>query len=295
MNALQTFDFESQAVRSFERDGQVWFVAADVCRALGLTNSRMALQALDDDEKGVSSIYTPGGRQEMAIISEPGLYTIILRCREATKPGSLPHRFRKWVTGEVLPALRKTGRYSMRAGEGEASTFDYERIGAMARLVSEARHVYGREAARALWERLPLPQVPNPAARMMYEGRENDGPGCLAHLMCRAAGNGQSLRTVIEAAWRDGPKRSWLFERGIKVVLDARDRRGDHIAIADRHPFLQQVFAETCWADDWFLPLLSVEGAKASRRPMEFGHGVEEKSLGRVRAVLIPKLQVQLG
>ena len=85
-----------------------WFVAADVCTALGLTNSRMSIQSLDD-EKGVSPIYTLGGRQELSVINESGLYTLILRCRDAVKRGTIPHKFRKWVTAEVLPSIRKTG------------------------------------------------------------------------------------------------------------------------------------------------------------------------------------------
>lgn len=115
-----TFDFESHAVRVVMLDGNPWFVAVDVCKALQLTNSRVALQALDDDEKGVSSTYTPGGEQQVAIINESGMYTLVLRCRDAVKPGTVPHRFRKWVTSEVLPAIRKTGSY----GNTEAPSID---------------------------------------------------------------------------------------------------------------------------------------------------------------------------
>jgi prophage antirepressor-like protein len=115
--AIIPFDFEGRSVRVVPRDGEPWFVAADVCSALGLTNSRMALQALDEDEKGVSSTYTPGGPQQTAIVSESGLYTLILRSRDATKPGTVAHRFRKWVTSEVLPAIRKHGGYMVAAPE----------------------------------------------------------------------------------------------------------------------------------------------------------------------------------
>lgn len=108
------FKFEdSIPIRSLIKDGEPWFVAKDVCDALDLTNSRMALQSLDDDEKGVSLIYTPGGRQEMQIVSESGLYTLILRCRGAVTNGSNAHRFRKWITSEVLPLIRKTGKYAV--------------------------------------------------------------------------------------------------------------------------------------------------------------------------------------
>lgn len=106
------FKFESATtVRMFNIDGNPWFAASDVCKALGLTNSRMSLKALDDDEKGVSSTYTVKGSQNISVISESGLYTLILRCRDAVTPGTIPYRFRKWVTSEVLPQIRRTGRY----------------------------------------------------------------------------------------------------------------------------------------------------------------------------------------
>lgn len=109
---LSTFNFENSAIRVIAVNGEPWFVAKDVCDAIGLSNSRMALLALDDDEKGVSSTYTLGGEQDLSIVSESGMYTLILRCREAVKKGSVPHRFRKWVTAEVLPQIRKTGNYT---------------------------------------------------------------------------------------------------------------------------------------------------------------------------------------
>lgn len=113
MNALSVFSFqESHPVRVVMVDGNPWFVAKDICDALGLTNSRVSLDALDDDEKGVTSTYTPGGNQKVSIISESGLYTLILRCRDAVKHGTTAWRFRKWVTNEVLPAIRKNGEFA---------------------------------------------------------------------------------------------------------------------------------------------------------------------------------------
>lgn len=106
------FNFESECpVRAVIIDGSPWFVAMDVCRAIGIANHRDAVRKLDDDEKGVGSTDTLGGEQETTIISESGLYTLILRCRDAVTPGTIPYRFRKWVTGEVLPQIRRTGRY----------------------------------------------------------------------------------------------------------------------------------------------------------------------------------------
>ena len=106
------FSFESSCnIRAIMVDGNPWFVAADVCSAVGIKHSASAMRALDNDEKGVHSMHTPGGQQDFTIINESGLYTLILRCRDAVTPGTTPYRFRKWVTGEVLPQIRRTGRY----------------------------------------------------------------------------------------------------------------------------------------------------------------------------------------
>lgn len=107
------FSFESQAdIRAIIIDGEPWFIALDVCNALGISNNRDALLKLDDDEKNTVAL-TDGkrGNPNTLIISESGLYTLILRCRDAVTPGTIPYRFRKWVTGDVLPQIRRTGRY----------------------------------------------------------------------------------------------------------------------------------------------------------------------------------------
>lgn len=114
MNNVGVFSFQDgQQVRAIMISGEPWFVAKDVCDALGLRNSRKAIGMLDDDEKGVTSSYTPGGMQAVNVINESGLYTLILRCRDAVTPGTVSYRFRKWVTGEVLPSIRKNGIYAM--------------------------------------------------------------------------------------------------------------------------------------------------------------------------------------
>lgn len=107
----QVFNFEGHPVRVFSKEGEPWFVASDLCAALNLTNSRVALKALADDEKGVSSTYTHGGEQQLAVVSEGGMWTLVLRCRDAVIEGTAPYRVRRWVTNEVLPAVRKTGVY----------------------------------------------------------------------------------------------------------------------------------------------------------------------------------------
>lgn len=106
---LVPFDFEGSQVRVFtDAQGEPWFVAADVLSTISL--DRKALERLDDDEKGVNSIHTPGGTQEMTTVNEPGLYALVLGSRKAEAK-----RFKRWVTHEVLPAIRKTGSYAVSA------------------------------------------------------------------------------------------------------------------------------------------------------------------------------------
>lgn len=109
---LSTFNFESKSIRTLAINNEPWFVAVDVCQALGLTQTTNALRNLDDDEVALTSIKgISKGNDQVNLVSESGMYTLILRCRDAVKKGSIPHRFRKWVTAEVLPAIRKTGKY----------------------------------------------------------------------------------------------------------------------------------------------------------------------------------------
>lgn len=107
-NQLQVFTNEeiNANVRVVIKDGEPWFVAKDVCKSLELKDVSMSIARLDDDEKGTSSICTPGGQQNMSVVNEPGLYNLILGSR---KPEA--KQFKRWITHEVLPSIRKTGRY----------------------------------------------------------------------------------------------------------------------------------------------------------------------------------------
>lgn len=115
MTDIVPFVFEGSEIRTIHKNGEPWFVASDVCKVLGIANSRDAIDRLDDDEKDdVALSDTIGRQQDMNIINESGLYVLILRSRNAVKPGTLQHRFRKWVTSDVLPTIRNTGRYDPR-------------------------------------------------------------------------------------------------------------------------------------------------------------------------------------
>lgn len=106
MNNLTVWNYSNSEVRTVMIDNEPWWVLADVCKVLEIKNSRDIFARLDEDEKGVGSIDTLGGVQKMNIVNESGLYSIILR---SDKPQAKP--FRKWVTSEVLPSIRKHGAY----------------------------------------------------------------------------------------------------------------------------------------------------------------------------------------
>ncbi len=114
--SAQQFLFEDRhRIRVLERGDEPWFVAADVCGVLEIANSRDAIARLDEDEKDVATIDTPGGPQRMTVVNESGLYAVILTSR---KPEA--KAFKRWITHEVIPAIRKQGAYlapSMTPGE----------------------------------------------------------------------------------------------------------------------------------------------------------------------------------
>lgn len=104
--SVHQFPATGQTIRTVFRDGEPWFVAADLCAALEIANSRDAVSRLDADEKDVGTTDTPGGPQRMTIVSEPGLYELISQSRKSEAKA-----FRRWVRHDVLPEIRQTGRY----------------------------------------------------------------------------------------------------------------------------------------------------------------------------------------
>lgn len=119
MNTLMSFIFDEAPVRiQKDENGMLWFVAKDVCDILGIANASDSVATLDEDERGSIAITdgtSPlGGNPNMLIVSESGLYALIFRSRKAEAKS-----FRKWVTSEVLPSIRKTGGYDLRLNMDE--------------------------------------------------------------------------------------------------------------------------------------------------------------------------------
>ena len=107
MNELKNFTFEDQQIRALTIEGEPWFVGKDVAEVLGYSNSRKAIaDHVDSEDKGVTKCYTLGGTQQIAIINESGLYSLILSSKLPSAK-----KFKRWVTHEVLPAIRKHGAY----------------------------------------------------------------------------------------------------------------------------------------------------------------------------------------
>ena len=119
---LTTFNFNQVNVRTVTDDqGNPWFVAADLLEIMSL--DRKALERVDADDKGVSQIHTPGGKQNMTTVNESGMYSLVL---SSVKPEA--KAFKKWVTSEVLPTIRKTGSYSVKSIQEQSSRIPLDEI-----------------------------------------------------------------------------------------------------------------------------------------------------------------------
>jgi prophage antirepressor-like protein len=109
MSNIVPFQFGDHEIRiQVDNTGNPWWVAKDVCEVLEVKQPTRALKRLDDDEKGVISIHTPGGIQDVLSVNEGGLYSLVLGSRKTEAKA-----FKRWVTHEVIPAIRKTGQYSI--------------------------------------------------------------------------------------------------------------------------------------------------------------------------------------
>lgn len=139
MNEIQVFNnLEFGNIRTVTIDDEPWFVGKDIAEALGYSNSRKALiDHVDNEDKGVTNRYTPGGKQNLIIINESGLYSLILSSK-------LPNakKFKRWVTSEVLPAIRKTGHYETQGYAPKATS-----IGEVVNLIKITRQTMKEQGA----------------------------------------------------------------------------------------------------------------------------------------------------
>ena len=244
MTEITVFDFEDNAVRVIEIDGEPWFVAADVARVLEYRDAEVACRALDEDEKGTLNVCTPGGNQEMKGINESGLYHLVLVSR---KPEA--KRFRKWVTAEVLPSIRKTGMYAepgrIEHNKPELSNMPDRTVSQWINLIRETRLLYGRSAARNVWEQSPLP-TPNRTGispePMDGEFLQADGQAC--------------LQTILDAVYENGE-----IKRGCGVRPYSFYGK-EYLFVANSHPFLINLFKGSIFDNGKYAKaLLMTDGA----------------------------------
>ena len=152
--ALTNFTFEGCSIRAFGDFIKPLFVAADVCKALSIQNVTQALQSLAPFERSMLNIGRQGNTN---VVTESGLYTLILRCRDAVKEGTFAYRFRVWVTNEVLPAIRKAGRYEVPTGDTITNAQQVAIQQAVARRAKKTA-VYYQTIYRAIKARYQIPR-----------------------------------------------------------------------------------------------------------------------------------------
>lgn len=225
--ALQSFGFGDQLVRAVERNGVAWFIAADVCAAVDIANAGNAVSRLEDDER--DTIHTTdsiGRRKEMVIISESGVYALVFTSRKESAK-----RFRRWVTQEVLPAIRTTGRYEVATEndnkpqparildlEGALGTADDRHaIKTALMTINTYTALYGQQAGRDMLKKLgfPVPGIDLPPSGPATGAAMVSGPveGDL-HQWATAAGLKGSTRDATHVRELYGHYSRWCSKVG---------------------------------------------------------------------------------
>ena len=155
--ALTNFTFEDCSIRVFGDFIKPLFVAADVCKALSIQNVTQALQSLAPFERSMLNIGRQGNTN---VVTESGLYTLILRCRDAVKEGTFAYRFRVWVTNEVLPAIRKQGFYAVQKEQNSSLITNVQQVAIQQAVARRAKKtaVYYQTIYRAIKVRYQIPR-----------------------------------------------------------------------------------------------------------------------------------------
>ncbi len=197
-NQPTVFTFDKMDVRVINKDGEPWFVAQDVCEALAHSDTSMAVRRLDEDEKGTSNVCTLSGIQEMLTINESGLYSLILTSR---KPAA--KRFKKWVTAEVLPSIRKTGSYTVGQPQPPVALPDFTNPAIAARAWAEQF-----EAKAQAQEQLAIAA---PKAQALDRISQAEGEKCISD-----AAKAMQMQPSKLFDWMD--ENGWIFRRRGKWV-----------------------------------------------------------------------------
>ena len=204
MRELSIFDYKGKQVRTIQKDGETWWVLKDVCAVLGISDVRRVAERLDVDEWSQTPVSDRLGRsQDTYIINESGLYNVILRSDKAeAKP------FRKWVTGEVLPSIRKTGGYGR---QDEALLKLTEHVGKLTEMV------IGLYEDKRKEERT----VPRQAKQLVLDGTEERELCGVTELLNRfdlAYGAAEFNAMMREKGYMEKRKYNRLWEKGEREI-----------------------------------------------------------------------------
>lgn len=191
MSEVQNFQFESNEVRvHVDQAGELWWVATDVCHALGLTDASKTLERVPESHKGTKTIRTLGGAQQMLVVDEPGLYEIVFRSNKDEAK-----RFRAWVFEEVLPSIRQTGSYT----HAPASNSNLAILGEVSQKLAKVATDHENRIAR-LEQRVERPLIP---AELDLEEVRSRFAGALRDAI-RESGDTDNMTSAQAAAYHQG-------------------------------------------------------------------------------------------
>ena len=222
-SAPALFDFNGSCIRVVMVDDEPWFIASDVAKVLEYSSTKDMTRILDGDQKGGQNVPTPGGDQRMTIISESGLYSCVLKSRK--KEAKV---FRRWVTDEVLPSIRKTGSY----GQPDLAPVVEKLIGMFESLTNRLEQVEARSnLLESRQNALPAPQ--NKQTAYAYCKFRRIPRGASRRLGARA-------RKIAEYADRQGELELHEY-RGQEVIaypVDILDRAAAQLGYGNAQPGL---------------------------------------------------------
>ena len=203
MNTLQlAFNYESLQVRTLTNDVGIWFILRDICDVLGIVDDKQVCDRLDEDERGRYKTPTPRGLQEMRCVNEPGLYDTIIRSNsDKAKP------FRRWITHDVLPSIRKQGYYSLLSDEE------------LIEVITEKQRIDGSF----------LGKIDKTAikAKLLKENREKAQADSDLLYLCKDKYTCKEYRAKLKEIWKDDMPgyhkaldefQNWYFKIGYKTM-----------------------------------------------------------------------------
>lgn len=235
--SVTPFAFNDELVRVVQIAGDPWFVGRDVCRVIGLNNESQALARLDQDERRGYALQTPSGVQETIVISEPGLYRLAFTSRRPEAQA-----FTRWVTHEVLPQIRRTGRYGAPAPAPDPVSEPLRAVEVKLQMVRVAQGLHGLPYARKVWAELGLSAI-MPA---MEPAPDAEARACLMHLLDAAVDDSDVASLMERALDEDVTADLLLRPLGLRALLQGR---AEIIWVANHAAFLRDVFEDTPWAN----------------------------------------------